>query len=66
MQITYATISSTSLKTSQQEESKDISMDEKLERATVKFQFKLSSGSKAKLGLRFEGVLEGSMMGYVC
>lgn len=67
LQILNAVLSSSSLKTSSSILASEITFDKKLERITVHFHddaVKLQAGQSYKLGLRFQGELEGSMMGY--
>ena len=60
-------LSSSELKTSSSVAASKIDSQEKLERITIHFPedvVSLSPGQKYTLGLRFEGELDGSMMGY--
>lgn len=67
LKILSAVLSSSSLKSTSAVLAQDIVYDSKLERITVVFPKEivaLAKDQKYKLGLRFEGEIEGSMMGY--
>lgn len=67
LKILNAVLTSSALKTNVSALASEVTYDKQLERITVHFDpeaVKLSTGQKYKLGLRFEGELEGSMMGY--
>jgi aminopeptidase 2 len=64
LQVTHATLSSHALKTESVQNATAIEIDEKGERAVLKFGAELPAGSKARLSLWFSAPLEASMMGY--
>ncbi|GAA95801.1 uncharacterized protein L969DRAFT_94837 [Mixia osmundae IAM 14324] len=59
-----ASLKSSQLKTTSEETSTDLKVDEDLERVTATFATPLPAGSKATITYDFSGEIEGSMQGY--